>query len=103
MIMKFGKTDIEQRCFDFSLRIVKMVGSLPKRNITQVLGKQILRSGTSIGANVAEAHSAFSKKEFTYSMNIAKRESKETLYWLHLFVGSEIISLSKSKLIIQEN
>jgi four helix bundle protein len=100
--IKFGKSEIEQRCFDYSLRIVNMASVLPKNFISTVLGKQILRSGTSVGANVAEAHCAFSKNEFSYSMNIAKKEAKETLFWLYLMVGSGILPEIKTRLLIQE-
>lgn len=100
--IKFGKTEIEQRCFNYSSQIVKVIGTLPKTMLGYTLGKQLLRSGTSVGANVAEAHSAFTKAEFTYFMNVAKREAKESLFWLYLLVDNRILSESLSRGIIQE-
>ena len=69
-----------------------MYSRLPKTTVAQVLGKQVLRSGTSVGANHREADEARSKAEFIAKMGDSLRELSETEYWLDLLVGSEIVS-----------
>jgi four helix bundle protein len=83
--------DICERTYKFGVRIVKMTLALPKNFTAEVIGKQVIRSGTSIGANTFEAQGSISKKEFIYSMNIAKREAKETLYWLNIIADSNLL------------
>jgi four helix bundle protein len=87
---------IEEKAFRFAKNIIQFVTSLDKGEIKFVLGKQLLRSGTSIGANIEEARGGLSKPDFTHSMNVAKKEARETLYWLKLF--SEFDSTNKEKL-----
>ena len=76
---------IATKSFEFSLRVLKLVPYLRERNVEKVLLSQILKSGTSIGANIEEAIGGSSKKDFIYKMEIAYRESRETKYWLRLF------------------
>jgi four helix bundle protein len=83
---------ILDKSFDFALSII----DLYKRMTVQkeyILSKQILRSGTSIGANIEEATAAISKKDFTAKMSIASKEARETRYWLRLFEKSELVNL----------
>lgn len=80
----FKESMIAKRAFAFSLAVIKMTKSLEKSYENVVLIKQILRSATSIGANIEEALGGNSRKEFTHCMNIAKKEARETLYWLKL-------------------
>lgn len=86
------KEGISNRTFCFGVRIVKMVLALPKNIASDAIGRQIIRSGTSIGANVSEAQGAISKKEFIYQMNIAKREAKETLFWLKMILETKLMN-----------
>jgi len=67
--------DIRQRTFDFAVRIVRLAEHLPNTRAAAVIAKQLVRAGTSIGANVEEAVAASSKNDFTYKMNIALREA----------------------------
>ena len=76
--------DIEKRTFDFAVRIVNLKDYLLKHTNEYDISSQILRSGTSIGANVAEAQQAQSQADFLTKMNIALKESSETKYWLRL-------------------
>lgn len=81
---------ILDKTFDFALSIIELY----KQMIAQkeyVLSKQILRSGTSIGANVEEATAAISKKDFTAKMSISSKEARETRYWLRLLDRSKIV------------
>ena len=73
-----------ERTKEFALRIIRMYSSLPKSSVAQVLGKQILRSGTSVGANYREANRARSKAEFIAKMGDSLKELDETCYWLEL-------------------
>jgi four helix bundle protein len=74
---------IETMCFDFSISIIEFSESL-EQSKKWVIAKQILRSGTSIGANVSEAQFAESKKDFIHKLKIAAKEANETSYWLKL-------------------
>lgn len=76
----------------FSLRIIGLYKYLCDEKKEFVLSKQLLRSGTSIGANIAEANCAISKKVFLAKMYIAFKESSETAYWLELLYGAEYLS-----------
>jgi len=90
--MKYAKeADIGERSFRFGVRIVKMISVLSRNVATDAVGKQLVRSGTSIGANIAEAQSAFSKKEFVYQMNIAKKEARESLFWIRMLSESGLV------------
>lgn len=74
------KRDIVERTFKFSLRIVEIVNSLPKTTTGFAIGNQVIRSGTSIGANMEEAQDAFSRNDFSHAINISLKEARETLY-----------------------
>ena len=93
------KTPIELtvRTKDFALRVIRLYCSLPKNTHAQVLGKQVLRSGTSVGANYREAKRSRSKSEFIAKIGDCLKELDETSYWLELLVDSEIIPSSKMK------
>jgi four helix bundle protein len=81
---------ILERTFQFSLKIVQLYKALRSKN-EYIISKQLLRSGTSIGANVHEASAAFSKRDFTYKMSIASKEARETQYWLKLLDQGELV------------
>ncbi len=97
-----NEKQIKERSFDFALEIIGFVNLFPKNTLGFELGKQILRSGTSIGANIEEANGARTKKEFTNCMNIAKKEARETKYWLRLIESSGLIEHSKTQLLLSE-
>ncbi len=78
-----------------ALRIIKMYTSLPRTEVARVLGKQVLRSGTSVGANYREAYRARSDAEFLAKMGDCLRELDETAYWLELLVESETVAARK--------
>ena len=80
-----------QKSKKFAIRIIRLYQYLTKEKSEFVLSKQLLRSGTSIGANVTEAHSAISKAEFRQKMNIALKEAKETAYWIDLLKETDYI------------
>ena len=82
---------LRKKCISFSLRIVKMYQYLKDEHKEFVMSRQILRSGTSIGANVTEAIYACSRKDFSAKLQIARKEAAETLYWLEILYGSSYI------------
>ena len=83
------KSLIKKKTYEFALRIVDLYRMLISAN-EYVLSKQLLKAGTSIGANVEEATGAFSKREFTYKMGIALKEAREANYWLRLIKASNL-------------
>jgi four helix bundle protein len=87
--------DLRDRTKRFGLRIIRMFSQLPKKTEAQVLGKQLLRSGTSIGANYREAFRARSRAEFVAKCGDSLRELEETAYWLELLVDSCLVSAPK--------
>lgn len=91
---------IKEKSYSFALDIIQLVKALPRNTAGYALGKQVIRSGTSIGANIEEAIGASSKKDFIYKMNVAKKEARETCYWLNLLIDSELTNNSKSKKLI---
>lgn len=86
-------TDIRQRAFNFALRIIKLCQQLEEEpGVARTLGWQLLRSGTSIGANLEEAQAGQGKLDFISKNAIALKEARETIYWLRLLAASRIIS-----------
>ena len=86
---------IEEKSFNFAVRIVKLCRWLSEQKKEFVLSKQLLRSGTSIGANVTEAQRGQSMADFNAKMNIALKEAYETDYWLRLLYHTEYLSVSE--------
>ncbi len=87
--------DLVERTTEFALRVVRMFVALPKTDEARVLGKQVLRSGTSVGANYREAQRARSKPEFIAKIGDCLKELDESTYWLELLVRSEIVPAPK--------
>ncbi|OGU12722.1 MAG: four helix bundle protein [Ignavibacteria bacterium GWB2_35_12] len=81
---------IQTKSFDFALKIIELYKFL-KQNNEYVISKQLLKSGTSIGANVQEAGAAQTKKDFITKMSIASKEARETKYWLNLLNKSNLV------------
>ena len=93
--MREPKIDLRERTKEFALRVVRMYSALPKTTEAQVLGKQVLRSGTSVGANYREAFRARSRAEFVSKCGDCLREIEETSYWLELLVDSGSVNGAK--------
>ncbi|HEV8538933.1 MAG TPA: four helix bundle protein [Bacteroidota bacterium] len=94
--------DIQKRTFDFGLQVVKFSNQMPETQSGRTLCRQLLRSGTFIGANVEEAEAAFTKDDFAYKMNIALKEARETHYWLRLIKESNLVHFEKYEPMIGE-
>lgn len=82
---------IQDRSFQFGIRVIRLVQNLPKNQAGYAISSQVIRSGTSIGANIAEAQDASSRLDFTHCLNISLKEARETEYWLKLIVGSGLL------------
>ncbi len=87
--------DLRNRTKKFALRIIKLVSALPRNRLGEVLGRQTLKSGTSIGANYREALRASSRRHFVTTLEIAIREGEETIYWLELLAESNTLEPSR--------
>lgn len=96
------KYDLEERTTRLSINIINFCKEITKNNITLPLIDQLIRSGTSIGANYTEANGAASKKDFKNKIIIAKKEAMETKYWLRLIANSEPKMKDKCRLLWQE-
>lgn len=84
------KKDLEQRTKQFALAVIKFVSALPKTREADILGRQLLRSGTSIGANYREANRGVSRADFANKIGTVQKEAAETQYWIELFLESDI-------------
>lgn len=86
-----AELDLRKRTKSFALRVIRLYASLPKMTEAQVIGKQLLRSGTSVGAHYREAARARSIAEFISKIEGGLQELEESIYWLELLVESEIV------------
>jgi len=97
------KLKITERSFSFAVRIVKLCKFLETQNrVSRTMANQLLRSGTSIGANIEEAQAGQTKADFIAKMSIARKEARETYYWIRLLKKSEIITKSQLSGILKE-
>lgn len=92
---------IVSKSFKFALQIILIYKHLISKQ-EYILSKQLLRSGTSIGANIKEGIKGYSKTDFIYKMNIALKEANETEYWLELLIESEILKDDEAPLLLQD-
>ncbi len=91
--------DLKKRTRSFAIRIIRLFAALPKSVEAQILGKQVLRSGTSVGAQYRESQFAKSDADFISKIQGSLQELEETLYWLELLEESEFFPREKLKLI----
>jgi len=95
--------DIRDRTFRFGVRIVKMSSRMPRTAAGYELTKQIIRSGTGIGANVEEADAGESKKDFVHKLGIALKEAQETRYWLRIVIESQLLADEEIQALLKES
>ncbi len=91
-----------EKSFEFSVRIVNLCKYLTQKKKEYILSKQLLRSGTSIGANITEAQRGQSKADFAAKMNIALKEAYETEYWIRLLFRTEYLNVKEYESIHNE-
>jgi four helix bundle protein len=94
--------ELLKRTQDFALRIMKLYEALPKKEVARVLGRQVLRSGTSIGANYRAVCNSRLKREFFAKLSIVVEEADETIYWLELLVKGGIVPEKRMTEIMDE-
>jgi len=100
--MKNEEKNLAPRTKLFARRIIRLYVALAKDTASQVLGKQVLRSGTSVGANYREANRARSKAEFTCKIGDCLKEADETLYWLELLLDENFVSTKRLQPLVTE-
>ena len=101
--MQNAENDLAPRTKLFARRIIRLYGALPKLDgVAQVLGKQALRSGTSVGANYREARRGRSKAGFISKIGDCLKEADETLYWLELMADENIVAATRLKSLLKE-
>lgn len=98
-----GIRDLRERTKAFALRIMRVYASLGKDNLSQVLGKQVLRSGTSVGAHYREATRARSDAEFISKLEVGLQELDETAYWLELMADGEVVPRARLEKLLEES
>jgi four helix bundle protein len=99
--MREGENAIQVKSYAFALRVVKLCRWLVSEKKERILSRQLLRSGTSIGANIEEAIGSYSKKEFALKMRISYKEARETYYWLRLLKDSDYMSTTQSESVLK--
>jgi four helix bundle protein len=90
-----NQEEMKRRTKDFALRIIRLVAALPKNVVADVIGRQIVRSGTSVAANYRAACRAKSRADFVAKMGTVEEESDETAFWLDLLAESELVPRPK--------
>ena len=93
---------VQKKSFQFAVRIVKLCKFLREEQKEFIMTKQLLRSGTSIGANIAEAQQAQSKSDFVHKMSIALKEATETNYWIRLLHATDYLNDKEKESIIHD-
>jgi four helix bundle protein len=96
------KDELKRRTRQFALDVIRLVELLPRSRTTEVLGKQLLRSGTSVGANYRAACRAKSSADFVSKMGIVEEEADEAIYWMELLVDSGCVRAAGVRALLQE-
>ncbi len=94
--------DLDERTFEFGVRVVRMVNTLPRVAAAPEIIRQIVRSSTSIGANLEEARGAESHADFSHKLSVAYKEARETRYWLRVIQAS-LLDVPEVVALIQES
>lgn len=93
---------VQEKSYSFAVLVIAEYKQLVKSKREFVLSKQLLRSGTSIGANIEEAIGAHTRKDFIHKLSIAHKESLETKYWLRLLADTDFINKDRSTVLLNE-
>lgn len=95
--------DLEERTFKFAQDVIRYVKALPRTQDNIIIGNQLIRSGSSVGANYIEANESLGKKDFFMRIRISKKEAKESRYWLRLSQPTEFQLKEKERLVQETN
>ena len=93
---------LKERTYNFALQIIRLIESLPRNRIADVLGNQLLRCGTSVGANYRAACRARSQADFIAKMGIVEEEADESIYWMELLLLAGIIPVDQTDPLVKE-
>src|SRR5437764_1463567 len=96
------ENELKQRTKQFSLRILKLVGALPKTTEGRAIGNQLIRSGTSVGANYRAACRGRSKPEFVAKLGVVEEEADESAFWMELIIETEMLKKELVEPLLQE-
>jgi four helix bundle protein len=99
---KNPREELRRRTKEFALRLIRLYRALPRSTEAQVLGKQVLRSGTSVGANYRAVCRARSRAEFISRMGIVAEEADETVFWLELMIEADIVPAKRLASLLKE-
>jgi four helix bundle protein len=94
--------EFKKRTKELALRVIKLVGALPKNTVSDVVGKQLIRSGTSVGANYRAACRARSTADLIAKLRIVEEEADECLYWMELIVEAKLVDATNLRSIMSE-
>jgi four helix bundle protein len=94
--------EFKKRTKELALRVIKLVGTLPKNTVSDVVGKQLIRSGTSVGANYRAACRARSTADLIAKLRIVEEEADECLYWMELIVEAKLVDATNLRSIMSE-
>ena len=97
-----NEQEFKQRTKALGLRVIKLVSSLPKTTVSEVIGKQLIRSGTSVGANYRAACRARSTADLIAKLRIVEEEADECLYWMELIVEAKLVDVANLRSIMSE-
>ncbi|MCK4914057.1 MAG: four helix bundle protein [Planctomycetes bacterium] len=96
------KTELKYRAYQYSIKVIEFLDTLPRDFSTRVIAKQLLRSATSIGANIVEAKGASSKRDFTNFFSYSLKSANESLYWLGLLRDAKKINNTQIEYLLNE-
>ena len=96
------KIKLKDRTYQYSIKMIEFLDNLPKDNSAQIISKQLLRSATSIGANIVEAQASSSKKDFTKYFNYSLKSANESVYWLNLLKYAKKINNNQIEYLLNE-
>jgi len=97
-----NEQEFKQRTKALALRVIKLVSSLPKNTVSEVIGKQLIRSGTAVGANYRAACRARSTADLIAKLRIVEEEADECLYWMELIVEAKLVDVDNLRSIMSE-
>ncbi|MCT8140108.1 four helix bundle protein [Anaerobacillus sp. CMMVII] len=92
-----AKSIVKEKSFQFALNVINLYKFLVDERKEYVMAKQVLRSGTSVGANISEALASQSKRDFIYKLNISLKEISETIYWIDLLQASGYLKIDRTE------
>ena len=96
------KMKLKDRTYQYSIKMIEFLDNLPKDSSAQIISKQLLRSATSIGANIVEAQASSSKKDFTKYFNYSLKSANESVYWLNLLKDAKKINNNQTEYLLNE-